>query len=77
MRRMRTEKRLGWTVGRDFREPGSIRVLRQDVFLLVPTVVPSLAIVATLIVSAKLNDIEPLAWLADVLERVVSRRTKP
>ena len=34
------------------------------------------AIVATLIVSAKLNDVEPLAWLTDVLERVVSGRTK-
>ena len=26
--------------------------------------------------SAKLNDVEPLAWLTDVLERVVSGRTK-
>jgi transposase len=34
------------------------------------------AIVATLIVTAKLNDVEPLAWLTDVLERVVSGRTK-
>jgi transposase len=34
------------------------------------------SIVATLIVSAKLNDIEPLAWLTDVLERVVSGQTK-
>ena len=34
------------------------------------------AIVATLIVSAKLNGVEPLAWLTDVLERVVSGRTK-
>ena len=34
------------------------------------------SIVATLIVSAKLNDVEPLAWLTDVLERVVSGRTK-
>jgi hypothetical protein len=34
------------------------------------------SIVATLIGSAKLNDIEPLAWLTDVLERVVSGRTK-
>jgi hypothetical protein len=25
---------------------------------------------------AKLNDVEPLAWLTDVLERVVSGRTK-
>ena len=34
------------------------------------------AIVATLIQSAKLNDVEPLAWLTDVLERMVSGRTK-
>ncbi len=34
------------------------------------------SIVATLIQSAKLNDIEPLAWLADVLKRVVSGQTK-
>ena len=34
------------------------------------------SIVATAIVSAKLNDVEPLAWLTDVLERVVSGRTK-
>jgi transposase len=34
------------------------------------------AIVATLIQTAKLNDIEPLAWLTDVLERIVSRQTK-
>jgi transposase len=29
-----------------------------------------------LIASAKLNDVKPLAWLTDVLERVVSGRTK-
>ncbi len=34
------------------------------------------SIVATLIVSAKLNDVYPLAWLTDVLERIVSGRTK-
>ena len=34
------------------------------------------AIIATLIQSAKLNDVDPLAWLADVLERIVSGRTK-
>jgi transposase len=34
------------------------------------------AIVATLIASAKLNGVEPLAWLTDVLERIVSGRTK-
>ena len=34
------------------------------------------AIVATLIVSAKLNGVEPLAWLTDVLERVVSGHTQ-
>jgi transposase len=34
------------------------------------------AIVATLIQSAKLNDVEPLAWLTDVLQRIVSARTK-
>jgi transposase len=34
------------------------------------------AIIATLIQSAKLNDVDPLAWLTDVLERTVSGRTK-
>jgi transposase len=34
------------------------------------------AIVASLIGTAKLNGVEPLAWLTDVLERVVSGRTK-
>lgn len=34
------------------------------------------AIVSTLIQTAKLNDVEPLAWLTDVLERIVSGRTK-
>jgi hypothetical protein len=34
------------------------------------------AIVSTLIQTAKLNAVEPLAWLTDVLERIVSGRTK-
>src|SRR3954447_3599746 len=34
------------------------------------------AIVASLIATAKLNGVEPLAWLTDTLERVVSGRTK-
>jgi transposase len=34
------------------------------------------AMVASLIQTAKLNDVDPLAWLTDVLERVVSGRTK-
>jgi transposase len=34
------------------------------------------AIVASLVTTAKLNGVEPLAWLTDVLERVVSGRTK-
>jgi transposase len=34
------------------------------------------AIIATLIQSAKLNDVDPSAWLTDVLERIVSGRTK-
>ena len=34
------------------------------------------AIVATLIHTAKLNDVDPLEWLTDVLERIVSGRTK-
>ena len=34
------------------------------------------AIVMTLIQTAKLNGVEPLAWLTDVLERVVSGQTK-
>jgi hypothetical protein len=33
------------------------------------------AIVMTLLTTAKLNGIEPLAWLTDVLQRVVSGRT--
>jgi transposase len=34
------------------------------------------AIVATLIQSAKLNDVDPLAWLTDVLQRIVTGHTK-
>jgi transposase len=34
------------------------------------------AIIATLIQSANLNDVDPLAWLTDVLERIVTVRTK-
>ena len=34
------------------------------------------ALIATLIQTAKLNKVDPLAWLTDVLERIVSRRTK-
>ena len=34
------------------------------------------AIVASLVATAKLNGVEPLAWLTDVLERMVSGRTK-
>jgi transposase len=34
------------------------------------------AIIATLVQTAKLNGVEPLAWLTDVLERMVSGRTK-
>jgi hypothetical protein len=34
------------------------------------------ALMATLIASAKLNDVEPLAYLTDILERIVSGRTK-
>lgn len=34
------------------------------------------AIAMTLIATAKLNGVEPMAWLTDVLERVVSGRTK-
>jgi transposase len=34
------------------------------------------AMVATLIQTAKLNRLDPLAWLTDVLERIVSGRTK-
>ena len=34
------------------------------------------ALVATLIQTAKLNNLDPLAWLTDVLERIVSGRTK-
>jgi hypothetical protein len=31
---------------------------------------------ATLIATAKLNDVEPFAWLTDILKRIVSGRTK-
>ena len=31
---------------------------------------------ATLLQTAKLNDVDPLAWLTDVLERIVAGRTK-
>ena len=34
------------------------------------------AIAMTLIQTAKLNGVEPMAWLTDVLERVVDGRTK-
>ena len=34
------------------------------------------AMVASLVATAKLNAVEPQAWLTDVLERVVSGRTK-
>jgi transposase len=34
------------------------------------------ALAMTLIQTAKLNGIDPLAWLTDVLERIVSGRTK-
>ena len=34
------------------------------------------AVVASLITTAKLNGVEPLAWLTDVLERMVSGRAK-
>ena len=36
----------------------------------------SWAVAMTLIQTAKLNGVEPTAWLTDVLERVVSGRTK-
>ena len=34
------------------------------------------ALVASLVATAKLNGVEPLAWLTDVLERMVSGQTK-
>ena len=34
------------------------------------------ALMATLIGSAKLNGVEPLAWITDVLERIIAGRTK-
>ena len=34
------------------------------------------AIAMTLIQTAKLNGVDPMAWLTDVLERIVSGRTK-
>jgi len=34
------------------------------------------AMVASLVATAKLNGVEPLAWLTDVLERMVSGRIK-
>ena len=37
---------------------------------------PHWAIVASLVATAKLNGVEPLAWLTDVLKRMVSGRAK-
>ena len=34
------------------------------------------AIVASLVATAKLNEVEPQAWLTDVLERMISGRIK-
>ncbi len=34
------------------------------------------ALMATLIATAQLNNVEPLAWLTDILERIVAGRTK-
>jgi hypothetical protein len=34
------------------------------------------AIAMTLIQTAKLNGVEPMAWLTDVLERIIARHTK-
>ena len=34
------------------------------------------AVVASLVATARLNGVEPLAWLTDVLERMVSGRSK-
>ena len=34
------------------------------------------AIVATLLQTAKLNEVDPLAWLTDVLEQIVAGHTK-
>ena len=34
------------------------------------------AIIATLIQTAKLNNVDPMAWLTDVLERIVAGTTK-
>ena len=34
------------------------------------------AIAMTLIQTAKLNGVEPMAWLTDVMERIVSGRTR-
>ena len=34
------------------------------------------AVVASLVATAKLNEVEPQAWLTDVLERIVTGRTK-
>jgi hypothetical protein len=34
------------------------------------------ALVASLVATAKLNGVEPLAWLTDALERMISGRTK-
>jgi transposase len=34
------------------------------------------AILASLLMTARLNDIDPLVWLSDVLERIVSGQVK-
>ena len=35
------------------------------------------ALAMTLIQTAKLNGVDPMAWLTDILEEIVSGRTKP
>jgi len=37
---------------------------------------PVVAIANTLIQTCKLNGVDPLAWLTDVLQRIISGRTK-
>ena len=62
------------TVERDMRPIGLGR--RNSLFAVRENGAVSWSILASLINTALLNDVDPQAWLTDVLERIVSGRTK-
>jgi transposase len=62
------------TVERDMRPIGPGR--RNSLFAGSENGAGSWAVLASLINTALLNDIDPQAWLTDVLERIVSGRAK-